>query len=150
VLAAIAPSGLWLSGILYFFLVVRPPAHCHASTHFFSEISPLRSRKRHEAYLRPVGIVQPFPRGCLAPPPQCLPIRGVGWCRVGWRRVRWLERRGESDGEKDATSFFQLHGRLAQPSECQQQWEVDRYVIAMRRMPTRLSRLYISRWLRRC
>ena len=35
------PSGLCLFGILYFFLEVRPPAHCRASAHFFSEISRL-------------------------------------------------------------------------------------------------------------
>jgi len=42
VLAATVPSGLWLFGIRYFVLEVRPPAHRHASTHFFSEIFRLR------------------------------------------------------------------------------------------------------------
>ena len=41
VLPATVPSGLWLFGILYFFLEVRPPAHCRASIHSFSEISLL-------------------------------------------------------------------------------------------------------------
>jgi len=41
VLPATVPLGFWLFGILYFFLEVRPPAHCRASAHFFSEISHL-------------------------------------------------------------------------------------------------------------
>jgi len=41
VLPATVPSGLWLSGILYFFLEVWPPAHCRASAHFFWAISRL-------------------------------------------------------------------------------------------------------------
>ena len=40
-LPAAVPSGLWLLGIRYFVLDVRPPAHWRASTHF-SEISRLR------------------------------------------------------------------------------------------------------------
>jgi len=42
VLPAAVLSGLRLFGILYSLLEVRPPAHCRASTHFFSEISRFR------------------------------------------------------------------------------------------------------------
>ena len=41
-LLATTPSGFWLFGMRYFVLEVRPPAHCLASAHFFSEISRLR------------------------------------------------------------------------------------------------------------
>jgi hypothetical protein len=42
VLPATTPSGFCLAGILYFTLLIRLPAHCRASAHFFSEISCLR------------------------------------------------------------------------------------------------------------
>ena len=62
-LPATVPSGFCLLGILYFFLEVRPPAHCRASTHFFSEISYLRFARiwgRHRACLCPVRVSSPF------------------------------------------------------------------------------------------
>ena len=37
-LSATVPSGLWLFGIRYFVLEVRPPAHWRASASFFPEI----------------------------------------------------------------------------------------------------------------
>jgi len=42
VLPATVPSGLWLCGILYFFLEARSPSHRRASLHFFPEIARLR------------------------------------------------------------------------------------------------------------
>jgi hypothetical protein len=42
VLPATVWSGCCRCGILYLWLEIRPPAHCRASVHFFSEISRLR------------------------------------------------------------------------------------------------------------
>ena len=41
-LTTAVPSGLWLFGIWYFFLEVRPSAHRRAFANFFSAISRLR------------------------------------------------------------------------------------------------------------
>ena len=60
-------------------LEVRPPAHCRASAHFFSEISrSMLARELGEALrVPPTGPSSSTvpPRGCQAPPPQSPPIR---------------------------------------------------------------------------
>ena len=78
-LPATAPSGFWLSGIRYFALEVRPPAHRLASAHFFSEISRLRlARDRGSS---------PWVPGCPAASLAHSPAGGVeGWLEAGgWR-----------------------------------------------------------------
>jgi len=83
VLPATVLSGLWLLGVLYFVLEVRPPAHWRASAHFFSEISRFRCAKhlgrgiaRASAWY--VQLAQPFhPTGVWLPRRNLCPFVGL-------------------------------------------------------------------------